>query len=107
MLEKLLEPLMHEGVEFLIVGGQAVAFHGHPHVTYDVDLCYRRTPENLEKLARALAALKPTLRGAPPDLPFRLDGASRSGASLIPIGTSGTARISGFSSCIWPRTLLG
>lgn len=44
--------------------------------TYDVDLCYRRTAENLERLAAALRDLHPTLRGAPPDLPFRLDAQS-------------------------------
>ena len=34
-------------------GPQAEALMGSPRVTYDVDLCYRRTPENLERLARA------------------------------------------------------
>jgi hypothetical protein len=45
-------------------------------VTFDVDLCYRRTAENLERLAKALTSLHPTLRGAPGDLPFRLDARS-------------------------------
>src|SRR5207245_1782264 len=34
------------------------------------------TTENLERLAAALQELHPTLRGAPADLPFRLDAAS-------------------------------
>jgi hypothetical protein len=42
-------------------------------VTYDVDLCYRRTPDNLERLAMALGTLNLALRGAPPELKFRLD----------------------------------
>jgi hypothetical protein len=46
---------------------------GSPRVTYDVDLCYRRTPDNLERLAAALGTLRLTLRGAPPGLKFRLD----------------------------------
>ena len=46
---------------------------GSARVTYDVDLCYRRTPDNLERLATALGTLKLTLRGAPPELRFRLD----------------------------------
>jgi hypothetical protein len=45
---------------------------GSARVTYDVDLCYRRTPANLERLARALRTLSLTLRGAPADLKFRL-----------------------------------
>src|SRR2546426_2222366 len=53
------------GVEFIIVGGQAEALMGGARVTYDVDLCYRRTPDNLERLATALGTLNLTLRGAP------------------------------------------
>jgi hypothetical protein len=70
------EALTLAGAEFLIVGGQAEQLFGSARVTYDVDLCYRRTRDNLERLARALNSLKPTLRGAPPDLPFRLDAQS-------------------------------
>jgi len=61
------------GVEFMVVGGQAEVLMGSPRVTYDVDLCYRRTRENLSRLAAALRTLKLTLRGAPPDLRFRID----------------------------------
>lgn len=60
-------------VEFVIVGGLAAAIHGSAQVTLDLDVCYRRTRENIERLCRALAPIHPTLRDAPPDLPFRLD----------------------------------
>jgi hypothetical protein len=46
---------------------------GSPRVTYDVDLCYRRTTANLERLASALGTLRLTLRGAPSDLKFHID----------------------------------
>ena len=72
-LERFCALLADAGVEFMVIGGQAEALMGSPRVTYDVDLCYRRTPENLERLARALRRLKLTLRGAPPDLKFRVD----------------------------------
>jgi predicted nucleotidyltransferase len=72
-LRQIAELLLAHGVEFIVIGGQAEVLFGSPRVTYDVDLCYRRTPENLRKLAEALRELKPTLRGAPPDLPFRVD----------------------------------
>jgi hypothetical protein len=68
-LESLVELLAAHGVEFMIIGGQAETIFGSPRVTYDIDLCYRRTSENLKKLAAALREIKPTLRGAPPDLP--------------------------------------
>ena len=52
------------------------ALLGSPLPTFDVDLCYRRTKDNLQRLAEALQELRPTLRGAPGDLPFRLDAES-------------------------------
>ena len=60
----------------MVIGGQAAALLGSPLPTYDIDLCYRRTTDNLQRLAAALKELHPTLRGAPPDLPFRLDAES-------------------------------
>ncbi|MBA2660871.1 MAG: hypothetical protein H0U74_01135 [Bradymonadaceae bacterium] len=41
-------------VHFLVVGGYAVAFHGHPRYTKDLDIWFERTPENVEKLLAAL-----------------------------------------------------
>ncbi len=74
--ERIIESLDAEGVEFIVIGGQAEALYGSARVTFDTDLCYRRTAENLERLAEALAKLSPSLRGAPADLPFRLDAES-------------------------------
>ena len=62
-----------EGVEFVIIGGLAATLHGSAYITTDVDFCYNRSPQNLDRLARALTAIHATLRGAPPDLPFRPD----------------------------------
>jgi predicted nucleotidyltransferase len=70
------EHLQRHGIEFLVIGGQAATLLGSPLATFDVDLCYRRTVTNLERLAAALMELHPSLRGAPPDLPFRLDAQS-------------------------------
>lgn len=75
-LEKIAAVFEAYHVEFMVVGGQAEVLFGSPRVTYDVDLCYRRTPENLRRLAAALKELKPSLRGAPPDLPFVIDAQS-------------------------------
>jgi len=62
---------------------------GSPRVTYDVDLCYRRTPENLERLARVLRTLTLTLRGAPPELKFRID------ARALALGSNFTFEVDG------------
>jgi predicted nucleotidyltransferase len=75
-LEKIIDVLDEFGVEFIVVGGQAEYLFGSPRHTFDVDICYRKTPQNLERLAAALKKIKPTLRNAPPDLPFIIDAKS-------------------------------
>jgi predicted nucleotidyltransferase len=72
-VEKLLKALQAERVAFIIIGGAAAVLQGSAYVTADLDLCYSRAKENLERLARALAPFHPSLRGAPKTLPFRLD----------------------------------
>jgi predicted nucleotidyltransferase len=71
--EALLKLLSSAQVEFIIVGGAAATAHGSARLTQDLDIVYRRTRENISKLARALAPHKPYLRGAPPGLPFSFD----------------------------------
>lgn len=72
----LLRTLGDGGVAYILVGGAAAAVHGSARLTLDVDVVYRRTPDNLERLASALAPCRPRLRGAPPGLPFRWDAAT-------------------------------
>lgn len=94
--EQIVERLINKGVEFIVIGGQAEYLHGSSRVTFDTDLCYRRTKENLERLADALRELKPTLRGAPPDLPFIIDARS------LALGNNFT-----FETIVGPLNLLG
>jgi hypothetical protein len=74
----LIEALVGERVDFAIIGGVALVLHGSPRVTQDLDICYGRALDNLERLAAALRPFHPTLRGAPRDLPFDLDARSLS-----------------------------
>jgi hypothetical protein len=69
----LLELLTTAQVDFILIGGGAATAHGSVRLTVDVDVVYMRSPENVARLAAALAPLSPYLRGAPPGLPFRLD----------------------------------
>lgn len=69
----LLQTLDRNGVAFVIVDGVAATLHGSARVTFDLDIVYERTRENLERLVAALGPLEPYLRGAPPGLPFRFD----------------------------------
>jgi predicted nucleotidyltransferase len=45
-----------EGVEFLIVGAFALALHGAPRASGDIDLYVRPSPENSRRVFRALLA---------------------------------------------------
>jgi len=45
-----------EGVEFLIVGAYALAGHGLPRATGDLDVWIRRSSENAARVMRALIA---------------------------------------------------
>jgi len=72
----LLRCLSEAGVEYVLVGGAAATAHGSARLTQDVDVVYRRSPENLRRLASALGPHAPYLRGAPPGLPFRWDAAT-------------------------------
>lgn len=70
---ELIRVLSDAHVEFIIVGGVAAFAHGAARVTQDVDVVYRRTPENLKRLVAALQPYDPYPRGAPEGLPFRWD----------------------------------
>lgn len=72
-LEQLLPALSKAEVELIIVGGVAAIVHGSARLTQDLDVVYRRTPENIGRLAVALRPFAPYLRDAPPGLPFRWD----------------------------------
>ena len=50
----LIEILVRHGVRFLLVGGEAVIYHGYPRLTGDVDFWYQQTPANASRLFAAL-----------------------------------------------------
>lgn len=71
-----LTTLKQHDVEFIVIGGIAGRLWGSPTVTNDLDICYRRSVENLERLAAALRSLHARLRGVEEHVPFQLDGTS-------------------------------
>ncbi len=58
---ELLELLNEHKVDYLIVGGYALAFHGAPRFTGDIDILVRPDPENARRVLDALAAFGFTL----------------------------------------------
>lgn len=67
-------------VEFLVIGGVAVGFHGYVRATKDVDVVPAADPENLNRLARVLRELDAEIEGAEDfadeELPDPLDPAA-------------------------------
>lgn len=46
-----------EGARYLVVGGHAVAAHGYPRATQDIDLVVALDPDNAARAIRALQSL--------------------------------------------------
>ena len=54
--DEFIESLTAHGVEFLVVGAYALAFHGAPRFTGDLDILVRPTLDNAARLLEALEA---------------------------------------------------
>jgi hypothetical protein len=53
-LKRMLHSLNEAGVEYAVVGGYAVGFHGYPRATQDLDIIYRQSEDNAVRLAAAV-----------------------------------------------------
>jgi hypothetical protein len=53
-LREFVELLNALNVHYVVVGGFAVAHHGHPRYTGDLDLFIERSPENAERLVQVI-----------------------------------------------------
>jgi hypothetical protein len=54
-LREFVELLNSNGVRYLIAGGYAVAFHGHPRMTGDIDVFVEISAENAGRIEKVLA----------------------------------------------------
>jgi hypothetical protein len=52
--KEFLSALNDNSVRYLVVGGYAVALHGHPRYTKDIDVWIDRTDANAERMVQAL-----------------------------------------------------
>jgi hypothetical protein len=92
----ILESLGRHEVDFVIVGAIAMVLHGSARLTRDLDICYSRESANLDRLAEALKPFGPSLRDAPEELPFRLDGPTlRSGLNFTLRSSAGDVDLLG------------
>lgn len=59
----MLSALNAAGAEYLMVGAYAMAAHGYPRATADVDFWVRPTPENATRVMHALRAFRAPMLG--------------------------------------------
>ena len=52
--EKFLKLLEKNNVRYMIIGGYAVAFHGYPRFTKDMDIFFLNNNENIKKLVNSM-----------------------------------------------------
>lgn len=57
-LKELIKLFLSHGVEFVVVGAHALAFHARPRFTEDLDLFVRRSKENAARIRSALEELE-------------------------------------------------
>jgi uncharacterized nucleotidyltransferase DUF6036 len=57
-LAELVAALARHGVDYVVIGGVATQVHGHRRTTMDLDLTPDPTPDNVRRLAAALAELE-------------------------------------------------
>jgi len=54
--KEFIELLNSHRVDYLVIGGWCLAFHGEPRLTGDLDIWIRRTPNNAEKVETVINA---------------------------------------------------
>ncbi len=54
--EELLKLLEEHNVEYMVVGGYAVAFYGYPRFTKDIDILYNLEKDNINRIKSSLIA---------------------------------------------------
>jgi hypothetical protein len=81
------QTLVDASVDFVIIGGWSAILHGSSYITNDLDICYSRRPDNLKRLAAALAPLHPRLRDVPSGIPFVWDEATLRNGTVFTLTT--------------------
>lgn len=77
--KEFLRLLAAHGVEYLLVGGYAVSYHGYARATADMDVWVAATPENAEKLVAVLKEFGFDVPDLSPDLFLQPDTIVRLG----------------------------
>lgn len=85
---RLFEVLVTGEIAFVVIGGVALVTQGGSRATFDLDICYQRSPQNHARLEHALAPYQPRLRGVDPALPFFFDARSLASGLKFTLSTT-------------------
>ena len=88
-----------EGVEYLLIGGYAVAYRGYPRATEDIDIWIASSPENAQRIVSALKGFGFDAPELTPDLFLKPDSIVRMGVPPLRIELSTTISGVDFASC--------
>lgn len=80
--------LLQAEVEFVVIGGVAAVAHGSTIQTNDLDICYRPSPENIERLVQLLKKWNAYPRGWEEGLPFEIDARTLATTPILTLRTS-------------------
>ncbi|MEM8638918.1 MAG: hypothetical protein AAGG51_08915 [Cyanobacteria bacterium P01_G01_bin.54] len=53
--KEFIQLLNDNDIRYLVIGGYAVAYHGHPRYTKDIDIWIGMSPDNAKRMIQALA----------------------------------------------------
>lgn len=84
----MLRGLSNAEVEFVVIGGVAAVAHGSTFQTNDLDICYRPSAANIERLTRLLREWAAYPRGWESGLPFEMDARTFAMTPALTLRTS-------------------
>lgn len=102
--KEFLQLLNSHGIEYLVVGGYAVAYHGYPRATGHIDIWIAIHPETARRLIDALRDFGFTTAPIAPDLFLKEHQVIRMGLPPVRIELLTTLSGVGFADCYARRT---
>jgi hypothetical protein len=101
--KEFLQLLNSHQVEYLLIGGYAVGYHGYPRATADMDIWIAIRPENAEKVVKVLREFGFGVEGLTPDLFLKEEQIIRMGVPPVRIEILTTISGVSFEECYTER----
>ena len=98
-----LKLLNSHGVEYLLIGGYAVAYHGYIRTTQDIDLWIRLSPDNAQRIAEAIAEFGFAPEGMKPEIFLQPDKIIKMGVPPLRIEVLTSVSGVAFDECYRTR----